>query len=59
MMFMMTDFNRKFLEASRKFYELSHKVIESEQLQMLNSAIVCALLADAGLFFFSQNIVKI
>eukprot|EP01062_Namystynia_karyoxenos_P063129 TRINITY_DN5594_c0_g3_i1.p1 TRINITY_DN5594_c0_g3~~TRINITY_DN5594_c0_g3_i1.p1 ORF type:complete len:413 (+),score=188.77 TRINITY_DN5594_c0_g3_i1:92-1330(+) len=42
------DGKRKFLEAARKYYELSHSVRRDEQRQSLQSAIICVILADAG-----------
>lgn len=42
------DFKRKFLDASRRYYELSQRVIPEEQLTVLQNAAVCAILAQAG-----------
>eukprot|EP01027_Heterolobosea_sp_BB2_P025908 GEZU01039781.1.p1 GENE.GEZU01039781.1~~GEZU01039781.1.p1 ORF type:complete len:248 (+),score=87.75 GEZU01039781.1:170-913(+) len=42
------DAKRKFAQASLRYYELSQKVIEEEQLEALTSAIICAILAAAG-----------
>lgn len=42
------DSKRKFAQASLRYYELSQKVAEEEQLEALTAAIVCAILAAAG-----------
>eukprot|EP01065_Artemidia_motanka_P038405 TRINITY_DN47257_c0_g1_i1.p1 TRINITY_DN47257_c0_g1~~TRINITY_DN47257_c0_g1_i1.p1 ORF type:complete len:430 (+),score=163.03 TRINITY_DN47257_c0_g1_i1:53-1291(+) len=42
------DGRRKFLDAARKYYELSHMVRRAEQPITLQSAIICVILADAG-----------
>jgi COP9 signalosome complex subunit 4 len=42
------DYSNKFLDASRRYYDLSHRVVENDQMSVLNSAIICAILAAAG-----------
>eukprot|EP00756_Hemistasia_phaeocysticola_P017801 Hpha_TRINITY_DN15556_c1_g1::TRINITY_DN15556_c1_g1_i1::g.106821::m.106821/K12178/COPS4, CSN4; COP9 signalosome complex subunit 4 len=42
------DGKRRFLDAARKYYELSHTVKRAEQPLTLQSAIICVILADAG-----------
>lgn len=42
------DCKRKFAQASLRYYELSQKVADEEQLEALTAAIVCAILAAAG-----------
>lgn len=44
------DAQRKFLEASREYHDLSFSsvVVEEERMQALTSAIICAVLAPAG-----------
>jgi COP9 signalosome complex subunit 4 len=44
----LSDYKRKFLDAARRYYELSHRVIDSEQLGVLSSAVICAILTNAG-----------
>ncbi len=44
----LSDYKRKFLDASRRYYELSHRVIEEEQMGVLTSAAICAILTNAG-----------
>lgn len=42
------DYSTKFLDASRRYYDLSHRVVEGDRMDVLNSAIICAILASAG-----------
>jgi COP9 signalosome complex subunit 4 len=42
------DFKRKFLDASRRYYELSQRVIIDEQMTVLQNSAICAILAQAG-----------
>ncbi|KAJ9446353.1 COP9 signalosome complex subunit 4 [Diplonema papillatum] len=42
------DGKRKFFDAARKYYELSHLVSGDEQAYSLKQAIVCVMLSDAG-----------
>jgi len=42
------DYKRKFLDASRRYYELSQRVIPEEQLSILQNSAICAILAQAG-----------
>eukprot|EP01064_Diplonema_japonicum_P001795 TRINITY_DN11207_c0_g1_i1.p1 TRINITY_DN11207_c0_g1~~TRINITY_DN11207_c0_g1_i1.p1 ORF type:complete len:407 (+),score=88.73 TRINITY_DN11207_c0_g1_i1:59-1279(+) len=42
------DGKRKFFDAARKYYELSHLVQGDEQGYALKQAIVCVMLSDAG-----------
>lgn len=42
------DYQTRFLDASRRYYDLSHRVIENDQMNVLNSSIICAILASAG-----------
>ncbi|XP_074597539.1 COP9 signalosome subunit 4 [Brevipalpus obovatus] len=44
------DYRRKFIEAAQRYNELSYKsiVAESERLECLKKAMVCAILASAG-----------
>eukprot|EP01059_Diplonema_ambulator_P031100 TRINITY_DN5615_c0_g1_i2.p1 TRINITY_DN5615_c0_g1~~TRINITY_DN5615_c0_g1_i2.p1 ORF type:complete len:402 (+),score=113.66 TRINITY_DN5615_c0_g1_i2:47-1252(+) len=42
------DGKRKFFDAARKYYELSHLVQGDEQAYALKKAIVCVMLSDAG-----------
>eukprot|EP01102_Stenamoeba_stenopodia_P014030 TRINITY_DN4626_c0_g1_i1.p1 TRINITY_DN4626_c0_g1~~TRINITY_DN4626_c0_g1_i1.p1 ORF type:complete len:393 (-),score=101.61 TRINITY_DN4626_c0_g1_i1:74-1252(-) len=44
----MLDFKRKFIEASRNYYELLPSLGEAERPSALQAAIVCAILAAAG-----------
>lgn len=44
----LADFQRKFLDASRRYYELSYRVIEKDQGGVLTNAIICAILSPAG-----------
>jgi len=44
----MLDFKRKFIEASRNYYELLPFLGEAERPHALQAAIVCAILAAAG-----------
>lgn len=42
------DQNRRFLKASRMYHDLSQRVKPEQQLELLNSAIICSILAPAG-----------
>ena len=42
------DGKRRFFDAARKYYDLSHLVGPDEQASALRSAIICVMLADAG-----------
>jgi COP9 signalosome complex subunit 4 len=42
------DSNKEFLKASRLYYELSHRLLESEQEGALKSSMICAILSRAG-----------
>ena len=46
------DFRRKFIEAAQRYNELSYKTLiaEEERLMALRNALVCTILASAGLF---------
>eukprot|EP01080_Neovahlkampfia_damariscottae_P007007 gene7007-11172_t len=42
------DSNKQFLKASRLYYDLSHRLVESEQQGSLKSSMICAILSKAG-----------
>jgi len=42
------DFKRQFMKAALRYYELSQIVQESERIEALQYAVVCAILASAG-----------
>lgn len=44
------DYKRKYLEAAQRYIEVSHKFLisEAERFEVLNSAILCTMLAGAG-----------
>lgn len=51
------DFQHKFLDSARRYYDVSQRVIPEDQLNILTSAIICAILAEAGTIFF-ENVSK-
>jgi len=42
------DSNKQFLKASRLYYDLSHRLVETEQEGALKSSMICAILSRAG-----------
>lgn len=42
------DSKKNFLKAARLYYDLSHRVVEEEQMNALKSSIICTILAKAG-----------
>jgi len=45
------DFRRKFIEAAQRYNELSYKSIiaETERMTALKNALICTILASAGM----------
>jgi len=42
------DIRRNYLKAARLYYDLSQRLVESEQLEMLKSSVISAILSKAG-----------
>lgn len=42
------DHKRRFAEACRRYYELSHLLLGDDRLEVLKSAVICGVLAPAG-----------
>ncbi len=51
------DYRRKFIEAAQRYNELSYRSIihEDERMQSLKNALICTILASAGLNIFFIN----
>jgi COP9 signalosome complex subunit 4 len=53
------DYRRKFIEAAQRYNELSYKTIihEDERMMALKNALLCTILASAGLQFFYYRLI--
>ena len=51
------DYRRKFIEAAARYNELSYKTViaEAERMTALKNALICTILASAGIFFHTTR----